>query len=427
MRIIYTLLYTMLMPLVMARLFWRSRNDRGYRQNIGERFGFYHQSPLRRCIWIHAVSVGETRAAEPLIRRLRILLPERRILLTCMTPTGRATALELFGSTVICGYLPYDLNAFHQRLIDHFDPSVLIIMETEVWPNLLHACHLRAIPSLLVNARLSERSARGYARIAAVTTLVRQALQSVRVVAAQSDADADRFRALGAREIVVMGNIKFDVALDAAQIARGENWRAVLRNRRVLLCASTREGEEEALLAAYAQVFDAHERYDTLLVVVPRHPQRFDRVAGDIRRAGLRLARRSSGMAAGDESSRAEVLLGDSMGEMAAYYSFCDVAVIGGSFQPLGGQNLIEACAAGKPAIMGPSTFNFSKAAQLAEAAGAMLLVDDPLDAMRSAQALLGDYARLKQMSDAGRRLVEAHRGMTDKVVALVEKTLAEG
>ena len=256
--------------------------------------------------------------------------------------------------------------------------------------------------------------------------LVRQALQSVRAVAAQSDADAERFRALGARDVVVMGNIKFDVALNAASTALGENWRAGLRDRRVLLCASTREGEEAVLLAAYAQVFDVHERNDTLLVVVPRHPQRFDQVAGDIGRAGLRLARRSNGMADGDGPGRAEVLLGDSMGEMAAYYSFCDVAIIGGSFQPLGGQNLIEACAAGKPAVMGPSTFNFSMAAQLAEGAGAMLLVDGPLEAMRSARALLSDDARRKQMSEAGRRLVDANRGATENTVALVEKTLGD-
>lgn len=426
MRFVYTMLFALLLPLIVARLFWRSMRQSGYRQNIGERFGFYDQPPLRRCIWIHAVSVGETRAAEPLIRRLQALHPARRILLTCMTPTGRATALELFGSTVTCAYLPYDLDMLHQRLIGRFEPSVLLIMETEIWPNLLHACRRRAIPALVVNARLSENSARRYGRIAAVRMLVKQALESVRAVAAQSDADAKRFRALGAREAVVMGNIKFDVALDAALITLGENWRAAQRKRRVLLCASTREGEEEALLAAYLQVFDAHERNDTLLVVVPRHPQRFDRVAGDIGRAGLSVARRSNGMAVGDELAQAEVLLGDSMGEMAAYYSFCDVAIIGGSFQPLGGQNLIEACAAGKPAIMGPSTFNFSTAAQLAKDAGALLLVDGPVNAMRSAHALLNSDARQKQMSEAGRRLVEANRGVTEKTVALIAKTLGD-
>lgn len=424
MRILYTWILTLLLPLILARLFWRSFQQRGYRQHIGERFGSYRQPMLRDCIWVHAVSVGETRAAVPLIRRLITLHPGRPILLTSMTPTGRATALELFGDNVTCTYLPYDLVALHQRLIDHFQPSVLLVMETEIWPNLLGVCEKNTIPVLIVNARLSEKSSLGYARFAAIRALVRQALRSVQVVAAQAAADAERFRRLGAQNIAVTGNIKFDISLDAVLMKLGEDWRARLGNRRVLLCASTRDGEEALLLAAYRQVFDAAERRNTLLLMVPRHPQRFDRVTNEIESAGLRFIRRSQGMPdAADEWP--DVCLGDSMGEMAAYYSFSDVVIIGGSFLPLGGQNLIEACALGKPVIMGPSTYNFSEATRLARDAGAMLQVRDATEAMRTAQRLLRDEPSRKTMSDAGLKLVAANRGATEKTIALVQLALA--
>jgi 3-deoxy-D-manno-octulosonic-acid transferase len=419
MRIFYTLLLTMLVPFMVARLLWRSLRQRGYRENVGERFGRYDLPPTKNCIWIHAVSVGETRAAAPLIRELAILYPTRPILLTCMTPTGRATANELFGDSVISVYLPYDFVALHRRLMRHFQPAVLLIMETEIWPNLLYACQKNSVPALLVNARLSEKSTRGYARIAAVRALTKQSLQLFNVVAAQSPADAERFRALGADNIVVSGNIKFDLTLAPEMIKLGQAWRAARGAGLVLVCASTREGEEALLLAAYAQVFSPPERRDTLLVIVPRHPQRFDRVADEIERAGFRLSRRSLSM---QDSS--EVLLGDSMGEMAAYFSFADIVIIGGSFLPLGGQNLIEACAAGRPVIMGPSAYNFAEAAKFAEDSGAALRVADASEAMRAAHRLLGDGARRARMSAAGQKLVEANRGATQKTLALVAPIL---
>ena len=424
MRIFYTLTLTLMLPLILARLLWRSLKQRGYRENIGERFGLYDQPALENCIWIHAVSVGETRATEPLVRRLKALDPARPILLTSMTPTGRATALALFGDAVTCVYLPYDLVVLHQPLFEHFRPSVLLLMETEIWPNLLHACKKKAVPVLIVNARLSERSALGYARFAPIRSLVGQALQSVHAVAAQSAADAERFRMLGAQRIVVSGNIKFDVSLDPALLRLGEGWRKDSGGRRVLLCASTRDGEETLLLAAYVKIFDAEERQDTLLVIVPRHPQRFDRVAVDMQNAGLRCARRSQTMT-GVAELRPEVLLGDSMGEMAAYYSLSDVVIIGGSLLPLGGQNLIEACALGKPVIMGPSTFNFGEAARLARDAGAMRQVPNALEAMREARRLLRDEFSRQTMSDAGLKLVAANRGATEKTVSLIESALA--
>ncbi len=424
MRLLYSILLTLMLPVILARLLWRSLRQRGYRENIAERLGSYRQAPLHGCIWIHAVSVGETRATEPLIRKLMALYPARPILLTSMTPTGRATAVELFGDTLTSVFLPYDLGFLYARLIDRFEPAVLLVMETEIWPNLLHACKARSVPALIVNARLSERSARGYRRFAPVRTLVQHALQNVSVLATQSLADADRFRTLGAARVCVTGNVKFDLTLNADLVNMGCGWRAGLVNRQVLLCASTRDGEEALLLAAYCEVFKISERSAVLLAIVPRHPQRFDEVAGAISAAGLTFSRRSEAIAdAAGVSS--DVLLGDSMGEMAAYLAFADIVIVGGSFLPLGGQNLIEACAAGKPVIMGPSTFNFSEAARLAEDQGAMVKVSDALAAMRTAKRLLQDVAARKLMADAGLQLVAANRGATDKTVDLVRAALA--
>ena len=423
MRILYSLLLALLLPLILARLYWRSLRQRGYRENIGERFGVQSMPALKNCIWIHAVSVGETRAAEPLVRRLIALYPKHPILLTSMTPTGRATAVELFGETVTCTYLPYDLVLLHQRLIEHFQPSLLLIMETEIWPNLLHVCKQNQIPAQLINARMSEKSANGYLRFASTRALARQALQTLRVVAVQSEADADRFRILGAKDIVVVGNIKFDVNLDSGLVQLGKSWRAGVRNRNLLLCASTREGEEPLLLAAYTQVFNAAERVDTLLVIVPRHPQRFNQVANEIERVGLRFSRRSQ-MVLGAVDEWPEVLLGDSMGEMAAYYAFCDVAIIGGSFLPLGGQNLIEACALGRPVIMGPSTFNFTEVTRKAVDVGAMTQVQSAIEAMRVSHHLLRDRKSQQTMSSSGLKLVEANRGATERTVTLINSAL---
>ena len=423
MRTLYSLILALMLPLILVRLYWRGLRQRSYRENIGERFGMQSAPAQNNCIWIHAVSVGETRAAEPLVRRLIALYPKHPILLTSMTPTGRATAVELFGETVTCIYLPYDLVLLHQRLIEHYRPSLLLIMETEIWPNLLHACKQNQIPALLINARMSEKSASGYLRFALTRALARQALQTLRLVAVQSEADADRFRKIGAEDIVVVGNIKFDVNLDSGLVQLGKSWRAGVGNRNVLLCASTREGEEPLLLAAYTQIFNATERVDTLLVIVPRHPQRFDHVASDIERSSLRFSKRSQKVL-GAVDEWPDVLLGDSMGEMAAYYAFCDLAIIGGSFLPLGGQNLIEACALGMPVVMGPSTFNFNDVARLAVEGGAMLPAQDAFDAMRISHRLLRDGEARKNMSRAGLKLVEANRGATERTVALINSAL---
>jgi len=421
-RRIYSLLLFMATPLILLRLLGRGLRQRGYWQHVGERWGRYPQDPLRGSLWVHAVSVGEMRAAQPLINRLRTDYPGRPIIVSCMTATGREIALELYRDSALCIYLPYDFFRLHRRLIAHFTPAVLLIIETEIWPNLLAACQVENVPAMLVNGRLSEKSRRGYARFAPVRTLIHDALQTLQAVAAQSADDAARLASLGARNIVVAGNIKFDVPLDAVLVARGHLWRnSVGAGRRVLLAASTREGEEQLLLDAYRKAFPTSKRDHLLLVLVPRHPQRFDAVQQLIQAAGFCVRRRSAGEA---PDAGTEVWLGDSMGEMTSYVAMCDVAFIGGSLLPLGGQNLIEACAQGKPVIMGPSTFNFSDAAKLAIDAGGMRQVADAADGMAVAQALLDDESTRSAMSRAALAFAQSHAGATEKTMRLIARLL---
>lgn len=396
----YTTLLRLSMPLVLARLWWRGRKEPQYRTGVSERFGYYMQAPeAGPCIWIHAVSVGEARASAPLVRALKEALPDHAILMTCMTAAGRATLRQVFNDSVSVVWLPYDTPGAVQRFLEHFRPRLGVIMETEVWPNLLEACERRGIPVLLANARMSEKSARGYRRWAGVTGA---GFRRLSAVLAQSEADAARLRALGARDVQVAGNLKFDVPPDDALVRAGRAWRARL-GRPVLLLASTRENEEKLLL-------DARPTQDAevLVVVVPRHPQRFDEVATlcDSRRTVQPMP-----------DGRDRVHLGDTMGEMAFYYAACDVAVIGGSFAPLGGQNLIEALSAGAPVVTGPHMFNFAEATRLACEAGAAVQAADARSAMEAAVRLLSDPGARARMSEAGRRLVEQHRGATTRHV----------
>lgn len=413
-RLPYTLLWLLALPFVLLRLLWRARRQPDYLKHVGERFGRYRVRAPGRVIWVHAVSVGETRAAEPLVRALLAQWPEHAVLLTHMTPTGRATSKALFGdeARVLRVYLPYDLGWLARRFLHHFRPSLGVIMETELWPNLLAACRRLQVPTMLANARLSERSARRYARVPALTSLTLGALDAI---GAQTAGDAVRLRALGARRVTVTGNIKFDVAPTPAAEARGATFRARIGARPVLLAASTREGEEALLLAAFAQ----HAPPDCLLALVPRHPQRFDEVAGAVKAAGLGLQRRSD---EAEVAASTRVWLGDSMGEMFSYYLAADVALIGGSWLPFGGQNLIEACAVGTPAIVGPHTFNFAKVAEDAVAAGAALRAPDLDAGVRSALALIVDPARRQAVADAGRAFAAADRGATDRTIELLTK-----
>ena len=432
----YRLLLWLSFPLLLLRLWRRGRAEPGYREAIGQRFGWYGQvaphsdQPL---LWLHAVSVGETRAAQPLVAALARQYPHHRWLITHMTATGRDTARQLYGDMpgVSFAWLPYDYPSAMRRFLRFFRPALGVVMETEIWPGLLAQCRRAAVPVLLANARLSERSERGYARIA---PLARAALGDFAAIAAQGADDARRLIELGAKPATttVTGNLKFDAPVEDGSATpgcsprergttlreRSTTFGARIGARKVLLAASTREGEEELLLAALQQrpLPDG-----ALLLIVPRHPQRFDEVASQLGPRGLRYARRSDPEGAWDNC---EVLLGDSMGEMPDYYRAADCAFIGGSLLPLGGQNLIEACALGVPVLIGPHTFNFAQAAEEAVAAGAARRVADAAGVMQAAAELLRDEAARLRMSEAGLAFVAAHRGATARTVAICQRLL---
>jgi 3-deoxy-D-manno-octulosonic-acid transferase len=404
MRALYTVALRLALPLILLRLWWRGRREPGYREHVQERFGMYAGERPQRALWVHAVSVGEARAAAPLVRALQRLAPDHAMVMTCTTAAGRSTLKQVYGDSVVATFLPYDYPETVEAFLERFRPRLGVLMETELWPNLLAACERGAVPVALANARMSEKSARGYRRWRALTA---PAIRSLAVVCAQSEADATRLRELGARRVEVTGNLKFDVALDNEQLERGREWRRRVA-KPVLLLASTRDGEEKLLLQAIGEA-------DFLTIVVPRHPQRFDEVA--------ELAQsRKTRVPVPAASDR--VYLGDTMGEMAFYYGAADVVIIGGSFMPLGGQNLIEALAAGVPAVLGPSMYNFAEATRLAVAAGAALQAADPLEAAALARKLLEDDARRRRAAEAGKGLCEAHRGATARHVALFRTQL---
>jgi len=410
-RLVYTLFLYLITPLIWLRLLWRARKQPEYLRDVGERYGFYRQAVPDQLIWVHAVSVGETRAAQPLIEALQARWPEHRILLTGMTPTGREAGRQVYGERVIQAYLPYDYPAAVDRFFRHFSPAFGVLMETEIWPNLLARAKARHIPVLLANARLSVRSARGYGKFSA---LLRPAFTALSGVAAQTAGDAERIAGLGAPQVEVCGNLKFDVAPSPDKITLGQGWRAAVGQRPVWLAASTREGEEALIIDAWRQAAPG----DALLVVVPRHPQRFDEVAGLLAGHGLSVIRRSAGL----PEAATQVWLGDSMGEMAAYYALADLAFIGGSLLPLGGQNLIEAAACGCPVLVGPHTFNFLQATEDAIAAGAARRVGDASELIAAVDRLLGQKTELAAMRTAATEFARTHQGATQRMLALIAR-----
>ncbi len=414
-RFVYTLAICALLPWALLHLLWRARRQPEYLQHWGERFGFYPAAPAYAegpIFWIHAVSVGETRAAQPLVAALRARFPGCRILLSHMTPTGRATSEALFGATVERVYLPGAVRRFLRR----FRPTLGLIMETELWPNLIDACHAQQLPLLLVNARLSEKSARRYARF---PQLSRQALEQLSAIAAIGAEDARRLQALGAPQVGIHGNLKFDLAPPPEQLELGKQLRVRLGRRPLFLCASTREGEEALILDAWGKVGAGGTAPAVLLAIVPRHPQRFAAVAQLVAARGLTMQRRSDDLPVAADT---QVWLGDSMGEMFAYYAAADVAFVGGSLLEFGSQNLIEPCTVGVPVLIGPSTFNFAAAAGSALAAGAARQVSDADALVAQALALLDDPADRAAMGEAGRAFTARHRGATQRTLALIEK-----
>ncbi|MGY4829705.1 3-deoxy-D-manno-octulosonic acid transferase [Sphaerotilaceae bacterium SBD11-9] len=414
----YSNLLRLLTPVYVLRLWLRGRAEPLYRHAIGERLGDYRGALQAGALWVHAVSLGETRAATALIEALRRQRPGLRLLLTHSTATGREAGQALLREGDAQAWLPYDTPGVVERFFEQFKPAVGVLMETEIWPNLLHGAQAAGVPMVLANARLSPKSFRQGQRLAAV---MRPAAESLRLVLAQTEDDAARLRDSGVREVVVCGNLKFDMAPDERLLARGRAWHAAL-GRPVVMAAVTREGEEAMLLAAWAGVPAASR---PLLLIVPRHPQRFDEVVGLIQSAGLTLARRSQW---GDEpdatAQAADVWVGDSMGEMPLYYASADVALLGGSFAPLGGQNLIEAAACGCPVVMGPHTFNFAEAAELSRAAGASIRVADMAEGVSQALALAGHAER----DDYARRAVAfaaQHRGAAERMAQRIAPLLS--
>lgn len=410
-RALYSALLRLITPLYLLRLWRRGAKEPLYRQFMGERLGFYESGPSQGWLWIHAVSLGETRAAAALINALRERQPELRLLLTHSTSTGREAGRDLLREGDVQCWLPFDTPGAVRRFFRHWQPRVGVLMETEIWPNLQR---LASCPMVLANARLSAKSARQGERFAA---LLHPAARRMTLVLAQSEADAARIREAGAPDIRVMGNLKYDLHPDEALIARGRLWREALQ-RPALLFAVSREGEEAMLIDAWHALPSEHR---PLLAVVPRHPQRFDEVAALLRDAGLKLARRSSWAETPDaEALSADAWLGDSMREMPLYYGLADVALLGGSFAPLGGQNLIEAAACACPVVMGPHTFNFAEASQLAEAAGAAQRVADMREGLEAAITLCNDGALRGQRAQAAQAFAAAHRGAAARMAEAV-------
>ena len=424
-RQLYSLLARWMQPLVRRKLARRGRQEPGYLVAIDERFGHYDMPALPadgRTVWVHAVSLGETRAAAVLLTVLRAQWPQMRLLLTHGTATGRAEGAGLLRAGDVQVWQPWDTPQAVQRFLAHFQPRVGILLETEVWPNLASECAGAGVPLVLANARMSEKSLRKTRRLA---WLSGPAYRSLAAVWAQTQDDAARLRQLGAPVRAVFGNLKFDAAPDAEKLTLGRAWRAAL-GRPVIMFASSREGEEAELMALLKSMRSAGALPEVQWLIVPRHPQRFDEVATLIEGAGFNLARRSQwGDAPGLVEMSADVWLGDSLGEMSLYYGLSDAALLGGSFAPLGGQNLIEAAACGCPVFMGPHTFNFDEAASLALEAGAAQRCASMAEALQAALVLVRDGAQHKRMAQAAGGFALAHRGAAARTLEALAPYLA--
>lgn len=455
---VYTWLLRLLFPLIPLRLIWRGLRNRAYWRRIPERYGFIDALPDGRVIWVHAVSVGEARAAGPLVKALTERYPDHRVLITTMTPTGSATVQALFGDgseprplrplhglsrhshipvqqaagqgrpgrglgeRVAHCYVPYDYPSAVRRFLARTHPVIAIIMETELWPNLFHACQARGVPILVANVRMSERSMRGYQRVARLT---RATLRTVRAFAVQTQTEAQRLLALGAlpEAVHVTGSMKFEMRLPASLQEQAEvlrrDWGA---GRPVWIAASTHEGEDEPVLAAHAAL--KRELPDALLVLVPRHPERFAAVARLCQKAGFRTVQRSA--CTGPIDAGVEVVLGDTMGELQLFYAAGDCAFVGGSLVPTGGHNVLEAAAVGKPVVFGPHMFNFSEIAALTLERGAGTQIEHAGELADALKAYLANPVRRAEAGEAGRRLVEENRGALEKTLRLVEAVIGE-
>lgn len=416
MRILYSFLLYLLLPFLFLRLLWKSRHLPAYRERLPERLGFY-PFKLDACIWVHAVSMGEVIAAVPLIKEIKQLYPSTPLLVTTMTPTGANEVKKRLGDIVVHAYIPYDFPDAAARFITTMNPTIAIMMETELWPNLIAICAKKSIPVCLLNARLSEKSAKGYHRMG---SFMRETLKNITIIATHASADAERFIALGAKRenVTVAGNIKFDLMLPPDLTERADSLRSQLgKDRFIWIAASTHQGEEEVILAAHQKIRQVNP--NALLILVPRHPERFDAVAALCEKTFV-TARRSK--FAADQAT--EVYLGDTMGEMLLLYRVADVAFVGGSLIPRGGHNLLEPAALSKPVLSGPHLFNFVDISDMLKAGNALTLADNQDSLAAAVIELMQQPSKRTQLGEAAKKVMDANRGALARQLAVVHDIL---
>lgn len=419
MRVLYVLLTYLVAPVVIAIEGWREFRNPAQRGRVRQRLGFVAPSDAPGCVWVHAVSVGEVQAAAAFVRALEARFPGRPIVITTVTPTGAQRATELLGDQVRHCYLPYDLPGPVRRFLDRVQPQVTIVLETEIWPTLYAALGRRDIPLVMASARVTARSVDRYRRMA---SLFRETLSRGVLIGAQTAADAERFRVIGAapERIVVTGNVKFDMEIPQAAIDAGLQFRRALGGRPAWIAGSTHEGEEAAALAAHGIVRARHP--DALLILVPRHPQRFDAVRGQLRRQGCAYMQRSSGGVPGLEH---EVFLVDTLGELQKFYAAADVAFVGGSLVPIGGHNLLEPAVLGLPILSGPYTHNAPDIADLLAQSGALAIVEAAGQLGQRVADYFDEPARARADGARGQESVAQSRGAVDRLVAMVAPLLS--
>jgi 3-deoxy-D-manno-octulosonic-acid transferase len=420
MRALYTLTMYLLTPVILYRLARRGLRARGYFSRWFERFGFFPDPRLRDTVWVHAVSVGEVNAAAPLVEALRKRYADHDCVVTTVTPTGSDRVRQLWGEDVFHVYLPYDLPASIRRFLDRIGPRIAVIMETEIWPNLFLECEQRGVPIVVANARLSEKSLRGYGP---VRPLARAAIRCATFVAAQSQLDAERLLELGARpeRLRVVGNLKYDMRVPDDLVGQARTWRAGWGALRpTWIAASTHEGEELAVIEAHSRLMRRFP--DALLLVAPRHPERFRLMAQLCRSYGFVTATRSEDRLAAPDT---QCFVIDTLGELVPFLAAADIAFVAGSLDPIGGHNVLEPAALGVPVIVGPNTFNFAEVTDLLLERGAALRIDNAEGLAHALQRLLDDPAHRRAMGDAARRTVEDERGAVARTLAIVERVVA--
>ncbi len=415
MRKIYSLITTLLQVPLAGFWFCRGLINKSYREGFGQRFGFGYPA-MQGCIWVHAVSVGEVQAAAPLIRALQERFPQYSILVTTVTPTGAARVRGLFGDSVTHCYIPFEAPYAVDRFFNAVRPKLALIMETEIWPNLYQGCGIREIPLVLVSARISPKSLSGYQRF---LPLFRETLSHGIIIAAQSQADADRFQQLGASSVRtwVIGNIKFDIEIPEGLAEKGQALReSLFPNRPIWIAASTHDNEEQEILDAHRRLLETHP--DLLLILVPRHPERFKDVAKRIKQYKFTATRRTEGQPC---AADVEVFLADTMGELPMFYAASDIAFVGGSLVPVGGHNMLEPASLGLPVISGPQVFNAQEIADLFVRQGACRMVEDAGQVADVVGEWVDDPSAARDVGERGRSIVEENRGSLASLLDLLE------